>query len=118
MNIVVLGAGTSPYRYSYLAAERLQNHGHQVVAVGYHPGLCAGIPIQTDFAPIANVDTVTLYVAPHRQPYWQDFIFKLKPKRLIFNPGTENDDLQRQAEEQSIEVVEGCTLVMLGSGTF
>jgi predicted CoA-binding protein len=118
MTIVVLGAGSNPNRYSFLAAERLQQHGYHVVPVGYHGGLCAGLSIQTDFAHIANVHTITLYVSLHRQPYWHDFIFKLKPKRLIFNPGTENENLQQLAKDLGIEVVDGCTLVMLGSGTF
>ncbi len=118
MTVVVLGASENPNRYSYLASARLQQNNFHVVNVGFHPGICAGLPIQTDFRAIETVDTISLYVSPPKQPFWEEFIFSLSPKRLIFNPGTENPDLAQKALEKGIEVVEGCTLVMLSSGTF
>jgi predicted CoA-binding protein len=118
MTIVVLGASENPNRYSYLASARLQQYKFQVVNVSLHAGLCAGLPIQTDFSVIKAVDTITIYVSPAHQAYWEKFIYSLNPKRLIFNPGAENPELAQQAMQKGIEVVEGCTLVMLSAGTF
>lgn len=115
---VVIGASDNPSRYSYIAAKRLQQHGHEVVAVGLVNSSIGDIPITRDLTPVKGVDTVTLYVGPKNQPYWYDYIFALKPKRIIFNPGTESAELENMARERGIETVEGCTLVMLGVGTY
>lgn len=65
--------------------------------------------------PIDGVDTITLYIGPARQPQWYNYLLSLKPKRIIFNPGTENDEFEALAEQQGIEALEACTLVMLRS---
>lgn len=67
---------------------------------------------------VKDVHTVTLYIGPHRQPAWYDYLLSLKPKRIIFNPGTENEDFEKLAEGKGIEVVQGCTLVMLRSNQY
>lgn len=115
---VVIGASPNPGRYAFLATERLRRHGHEVVAVGLRPGQIGDVAIHADRPTVPDVDTVTLYVGPQNQPAWRDYILELRPRRIIFNPGTENDDLERAARAQGIETVEGCTLVMLASGQY
>ena len=115
---VVLGASPNPSRYSYLAVNRLTSHNHPVVAIGKRTGKIGQVEIQTDHEPIEQVDTVTLYLNPQNQREYYDFILSLKPRRIIFNPGTENDELEAQAKAAGIETVEGCTLVMLGIGNY
>lgn len=115
---VVIGASDKPSRYSNIAARKLKQHGHDVVAVGLINSAIGDIPITKDLTPVKGVDTVTLYVGPKNQPYWYDYIFALKPRRIIFNPGTESPELEKLARDKGIETIEGCTLVMLSVGTY
>lgn len=115
---VVLGASEKPSRYSYLAVRKLTNHGHQVVAIGKRKGMINNVPIETDHLPLAEVDTVTLYLNPMNQREYIDYILSLRPRRIIFNPGTENDVLIQSAKANGIEPVLGCTLVMLSTGQY
>jgi uncharacterized protein len=110
---VVLGATPFADRYAYMATSRLHKAGHEVIPVGIRPGDIEGVPIQLGTPEVTDVDTVTLYLNPERQTPLYPYIFSLHPKRIIFNPGTENPELQRLAAEKGIETVEGCTLVML-----
>jgi uncharacterized protein len=115
---VVLGASDNPARYSYLALKKLQAHNHPVVAIGKKKGKVGEVAIQTDHLPVEGVDTITLYLNPQNQKEYYDYILELKPNRIIFNPGTENDDLIKQATDNGIEPVIGCTLVMLSTGMY
>lgn len=115
---VVLGASGNPARYSYLAINRLRAYDHPVVAVGKRIAKVADVPISTDHSPEQDVDTVTLYLNPKNQVEYYDYILNLHPKRIIFNPGTENEELIRKARENNIQPVIGCTLVMLSTGQF
>ncbi|WP_192820893.1 CoA-binding protein [Rufibacter sp. LB8] len=115
---VVVGASDNPGRYSYKAVHQLKRSGHEVVPVGIKKGEVAGLPIQYDKAMVEDVDTVTLYVGPQNQPSWYDYILSLKPKRIIFNPGTENYEFEKKAQEQNIETLHACTLVMLSVGQY
>ncbi len=117
---VIIGATTNPGRYAYVAAERLTDTGHEIVPVGIRKGEVFGNPILDirQKPDIRKVDTVTLYIGPHRQPEWYDYILSLKPKRIIFNPGTENPEFEKRAKAAGTDVVEGCTLVMLSTGEF
>jgi predicted CoA-binding protein len=115
---LVLGASDNPARYSYQAVHRLQRHGHEVVPVGIRKGQVGGLDILTDRPLAEAVDTVTLYVGPQNQPAWYDYILDLQPKRIIFNPGTENPELERLAQERGIRTEEACTLVMLSVGQY
>ena len=115
---VVLGASQNPSRYSYLAVRKLVNHGHQVIAIGKRKGIINDVQIETDHLPLSDVDTVTLYLNPMNQREYIDYILSLRPKRIIFNPGTENDILIQSAKENGIEPVLGCTLVMLSTGQY
>lgn len=115
---LVLGATPDPSRYAYLAVMRLKKYGHEPVPVGVRAGSIEGIEILNGQPDVGDVDTVTLYLNPQRQPEYYDYILSRHPKRIIFNPGTENPELMRLAAEQGIETVEGCTLVMLSIGAF
>lgn len=115
---VVIGASENTERYSYKATVSLKNHGHKVYPVGIKKGSIEGLNIITEKPDIQNVDTVTLYVGPQNQEGWQDYIFSLNPKRIIFNPGTENPVFEKAAREKGIETIEACTLVMLSIGNY
>jgi hypothetical protein len=115
---LVLGATPNPARYAYLATMRLKQYGHEVVPVGIREGAIEGQEILTGMPQIDDVDTVTLYVGPDRQSAYYDYIFSLEPRRIIFNPGTENAELAQLARKRGIETVEGCTLVMLSIGGY
>ena len=115
---LVLGASDNPSRYSYLAIQRLRNHGHPVVAIGRRDTRVADVIITKDKEPAAGIDTVTLYLNPSHQQEYYDYILSLKPKRIIFNPGTENDELVGLAQEKNISTMEACTLVLLSTGQY
>ena len=115
---VVIGASDNPERYSYKATISLQNHKHEVIPVGIRAGKINELQIVLNKPVLKNVDTVTLYVGPQNQGAWQDYILSLKPKRVIFNPGTENPKLQLLLSENGIEPVEACTLVLLSIGNY
>lgn len=115
---VVIGASDNPERYAYKATVALRVHKHEVVPVGLRSGEINGIKILKDYPPIENVDTITLYVGPQNQKSWYNYIISLRPKRVIFNPGTENDELVALLNKHNIEAVEACTLVMLAIGNY
>lgn len=115
---LVLGASDNPSRYSYLAIQRLRNHGHPVVAIGRRNTKVADVNITKDKEPTTGIDTVTLYLNPSHQQEYYDYILSLKPKRIIFNPGTENDELVELAQEKNISTMEACTLVLLSTGQY
>lgn len=117
---VVLGASTNPVRYAYMAAERLTEANHPISLVSIKKGELFGEKFQDlrQKPMIDDVDTVTLYVGTQNLDQWKDYILSLRPKRIIMNPGTEHSELKYEAESKGIEVVEGCTLVMLGNGSY
>ena len=120
---LILGATPNPTRYAYLAAERLTNRKHEIVPVGIKQGEVFGHQIehQTENKELSihdDIDTVTLYVGVRNQPEWYNYILQTKPKRIIFNPGTENPELMKMAREEGIKVEVACTLVMLNTGQY
>ena len=115
---VVLGASSNPARYSYLAVQRLRAHNHPVTAIGRRIGQVADVNITKDHLQESDVDTITLYLNPKNQVEYYDYILNLHPKRIIFNPGTENEELIKKAKENNIKPVIACTLVMLGTGQY
>jgi uncharacterized protein len=115
---LVLGASENPARYSNLAINRLKNNQHPVVAIGNKKGIVAGIPIGTEKIQLEDIHTVTLYLGPQHQKEYYDYIISLHPKRIIFNPGTENDELAALALKNNIKPVEACTLVLLSTGQY
>lgn len=114
---LIIGASNNPARFAWKASSMLQNYGHQVIAYGIKKGDCAGIPITQQW-PTDKVDTVTLYIGPHLQAPFVQQLLALKPKRIIFNPGTENPDVYPILEKNQIQCVEACTLVLLSTGQY
>jgi predicted CoA-binding protein len=115
---MVLGASPNPMRYSYLAVNRLRSKQHPVIAIGKRVGTVADVAIQTDHPYIDDVHTITLYLNANNQKQYYDYIMSLHPKRIIFNPGAENDELVKMASKHGIQAIEACTLVMLSTGQF
>jgi predicted CoA-binding protein len=115
---LILGASTNPDRYSNIAAHRLVEHGHPIINVGVKLGEVAGVAIELPELIHDDIDTITLYLSPANQVPYYEYILKSNPKRLIFNPGTENPELETLAEEHGIETTEACTLVLLSTGQY
>ena len=115
---LVLGASDNPSRYSYLAVQRLRSHGHPVVAIGRKNTKVGDVIIEKEQKPFDNIDTITLYLNPQHQQEYYDYILSLKPNRVIFNPGAENDELTRLARARGIKTSEACTLVMLSTNQY
>ena len=115
---LVLGATPNESRYAYLAANRLVRSGHSIVNVGLRTGEVAGVPIEKPETIHHDIDTITLYVGPQKQEALYDYILDTHPKRIIFNPGTENAELRRMANEKGIETEYACTLVLLSIGQY
>jgi len=117
---VIVGASPNQSRYAFLAANMLREYDHNIVPIGIKQGEVAGeeiLDIRKKPA-IKDVDTITLYIGPRHQPEWYEYLLSLKPKRIIFNPGTENDAFERLAESRGIEAMQACTLVLLRSLQF
>jgi uncharacterized protein len=115
---MVLGATPDASRFAYRAANMLVRYGHEIVPVGIKKGEVAGKPILNGNPPVEGIDTIALYVGPKNQENLYDYIISLRPKRIIFNPGTENDRLIDMAQKHNIEPIIGCTLIMLSAGTY
>jgi uncharacterized protein len=115
---LVLGASDNPSRYSYLAVQRLRTHGHPVVAIGRKSSKVGDVIVETEKKSFGEIDTITLYLNPLHQQEYYDYIFSLHPKRIIFNPGAENDELAELARQQGIKTLEACTLVMLSTNQY
>ena len=115
---LVLGASDNPSRYSFMAIQKLRQHGHPVVAIGKRHTLVADVPIESQKSLFNDVHTVTLYLNADHQKEYYDYILSMKPHRIIFNPGAENEELANLARENHIPVLEACTLVMLSTGQY
>ncbi len=115
---VVLGATTKPDRYAFLAINKLVEKGHTVLAIGQNAGEVAGVKIHTKAIPLKNIDTITLYLNPSRQRDYYNYIVEAKPKRVIFNPGTENPELYQLLELNNIKAQVACTLVLLTTNQY
>jgi predicted CoA-binding protein len=115
---LLLGATTKPDRYAFRAINALTQKGHTVLAIGQNTGEVAGVKIHTKAVPVKNIDTVTLYLNPSRQRDYYNYIVEAQPKRVIFNPGTENPELYQLLELNNIEVEVACTLVLLATNQY
>lgn len=115
---LVLGASANPNRYSYLAINKLRANEHPVVAVGKKDGAVADVDITTATEVEPDIDTITLYLNNNNQKQYYDYILSLKPKRIIFNPGAENEELETLAEQNGIQTMNACTLVLLSTGQY
>tara|TARA_R110000787_G_scaffold136193_6_gene248693 strand:- start:9825 stop:10184 length:360 start_codon:yes stop_codon:yes gene_type:complete len=115
---LVIGASLNPLRYSYKAIHKLVAHEHPVVAIGLRIGEVAGVEIKKNNESFENINTVTLYLNPQRQVAFYNYIVSLKPKRVLFNPGTENSEFYNILIENNIEYEEACTLVLLSTNQY
>lgn len=115
---LLLGASIKPDRYAFKAITMLVEKGHSVLAIGQNTGEVAGIKIYTKAIPLKNIDTVTLYLNPLRQKEYYNYIVEAKPKRVIFNPGTENPEFYQLLQLNKIKVEVACTLVLLTTNQF
>ena len=115
---LVLGASLKPNRYSNYAIQRLVANNIEVKALGVRTGEVSGVTIETEKLPFKNIDTVTLYLNPKRQEEYYDYILALNPRRVIFNPGTENPEFYKILKENNIEFEAACTLVLLSTNQY
>ena len=115
---LVIGASTNPERYSNKATRRLLSHNYSVELLGLNEGEIEGHKIDTTPKDYKDIDTVTLYVNPNIQKSYYDYLMKLHPRRIVFNPGAENPELEALAVKNDIEVTEACTLVLLGTNQY
>ena len=115
--VLVVGASENPSRYSNKAILKLNENGYKVFAFGKRPGKVMGIEIVNEF-PSIEMDTLTLYLSSKNQKQFYSNIINSNPKRIIFNPGSENEELSIIARQKGIKVMNACTLVMLSIGNF
>ena len=115
---LVIGASENPSRYSHLAVQQLTAHQYPVIALGLKKGAIGEVEIETEKKKFGQIDTVTLYINPLHQKAYYDYILSLGPRRLIFNPGTENDELASLAKNNGIDCLNACTLVLLSTGQY
>ncbi len=115
---VVLGASPNPIRFSHKAVKSLLRHEKEVVAIGFKEGRIVDEEILTGMPHIDNVDTVSIYIGSSRQQDYYDYIISLKPRRVIFNPGTVNPGFMARLQRKGIEPVSECMLVMLHDNEF
>jgi predicted CoA-binding protein len=115
---LVIGASDKPERYSYKAIQMLRKHAIPVVAIGNKAGKVADIAYSKDRPLDTDIHTITLYLNETHQQEYYSYILALQPKRIIFNPGTENDELMSLASKQGIICQEACTLVLLSTGQY
>jgi predicted CoA-binding protein len=115
---LVVGASLKSDRYSNMAVIKLLNHEHDVVAYGFQDGAINGVKIDTAMITYEDIDTVTMYLSPKRQKAYYDYIISQKPKRVIFNPGTENPEFYALLQDNEIDVEVACTLVLLSTNQY
>ena len=118
MKTLVIGASSDISRYSNIAVKKLKKYGHEVVAIGKSEDMIDDTPILINQPKLENIHTVTLYVNPIHQKSYYNYILRLNPCRIIFNPGTENEEFVNLAKKNGIETIEACTLVMLSTGMY
>ena len=115
---LILGASTKPERYSFKAISMLVEKDHSVLAIGQNTGEVAGIKIHTKAIPLSQINTISLYLNPARQRDYYNYIVEAKPKRVIFNPGTENPEFYQLLKLNNIKVEVACTLVLLTTNQY
>lgn len=115
---LVIGGSIKPERYSNKAIKKLVQYNQSVVSIGIKSGKVEGVEIETGFPKYEDVHTVTLYVGMKNQAQYYDYLLGLNPKRIIFNPGTENPEFYELAKKNGVETIEHCTLIMLSEGSF
>ncbi len=117
---LIVGATTNPDRYAFLVAQQFASRGMEFIPIGIKKGVVFGeeildLKVKPD---LKDIHTITLYLGPANQSEWMDYLIGLKPKRIIFNPGTENPEFFKKAKKAGIEVLPACNLVMLSTGQY
>lgn len=115
---LVIGASLKPSRYSNIALNKLTDNNHETVAFGLREGEAYGVKIDTELKDYKDIDTVTLYLNAENQKEYYDYILSLQPKRVIFNPGTENPEFYKLLKENNIDFEAACTLVLLSTNQY
>ncbi|MFN5642310.1 MAG: CoA-binding protein [Sphingobacteriales bacterium] len=115
---LVIGASDNPDRYSFMAITLLRQHHYTVKAIGRKQALVLDVPVETAKQDLEDIHTVTLYINPDHQKEFEEYILSLHPKRIIFNPGTENPAFEEKAKSAGIETMQACTLVLLQTGQY
>lgn len=115
---LVIGASENPERYSFLAINLLRDYGHPVAAIGNKKGKVGDVNYTDEMQDFDSIDTVTFYLNSQKQKAYYEYILNLNPKRIIFNPGAENEEFKQLALEKGVQVLEACTLVLLKTGQF
>ncbi len=115
---LVFGASLNPSRYANLVIKKLVKGGHEVVAFGMKKGVVEGIAIDTELKYYNDIDTVTFYLNAQKQKAYYQYITALKPKRVIFNPGTENPEFYSILRENHIEFEVACNLTLLSTNQY
>lgn len=117
-NTLVVGGSIKPERYSNKAIRKLTDYGHKVFSIGLREAIVDGVKIETGLPKFTDIHTVTIYLGESRQNGYYDYLLKLKPNRVIFNPGAENSKFAEILKNNDIEVIDNCTLVMLDFDLF
>jgi predicted CoA-binding protein len=115
---LVLGASPNPSRYSNIAIRLLRENDEPIYAVGRREGEVSGVILQKGMPMFEDVETITLYIGAKNQSEFYDYILALKPRRVIFNPGTENPELMEMLRMEGIQYEAACTLVLLNTGQY
>ncbi len=115
---LVLGASPNPLRFSNKMVKSLIRHGYEVIPLGIRQGEITGIKILIGKPDLSNIHTVSLYLSPKRQKEYYDYILSLAPRRIIFNPGTHNQEFIEMARNNQIEAVTDCALIMIAKGIY
>jgi hypothetical protein len=114
--ILVLGASDNVNRTSYSAIKLLANRGLQVSAIGQRKGNVETVPVYDETLHIKQADVVSIFLTAKKQKKYYNYILSLKPKRIVFNPGSENPELEFLAQKNHIQIIKGCTIALLING--
>ncbi len=115
---LVLGASPNPLRFSHKMVKSLVRHGYEVIPIGIREGQIAEVDIVIGKPKLENIHTVSLYLQPEKQKEYYEYLIELHPHRIIFNPGTFNQELSSLAEKNDIQTVKDCGLVMINNGFY
>jgi hypothetical protein len=115
---LIIGASENPERYAFKAIQNLRNNNHPVVAISKKKGKVADVEFETTLPDLTDIDTVSLYIGPKHQAEYIDYVIGLKPNRVVFNPGTENDAFFEKLNQAGIPFEAACTLVLLSTGLY
>ncbi len=119
LSVAIIGASHKPQRYAYKAQQMLMQAGHQVYPVSGNGREIMGVPGYRSASEISDaIDTVTLYLNPQRHDAIKQELLALKPRRIIFNPGTESEELAQFYQQHGIQTLQACTLVLLRTDQF